>query len=178
MCFSVFFCKHQVQACVCEREIHTHTHTHTHTASHSQFVLQALFLARGTYIIRVTLGGNKRKGKKHLLHFLYPLSAAFSFCFKHPPPDILPLLLSIFPLLHFLVSPPFFLPLRSLSTLPGAPCLIIHLTPHPLFPFFSLLLSSCIPVCFPHPSSVSPPTLCCDTTLLRDGGGGGLGRDM
>lgn len=33
----------------------------THT--HSQFVLQALFLARGTYIIRVTLGEIKEQKK-------------------------------------------------------------------------------------------------------------------
>lgn len=63
----VCVCKHSVQACVRSRGAYTPwytcNHTHIFRASHSQFVLRALFLARGSYIIRVTLGGNKRKGE-------------------------------------------------------------------------------------------------------------------
>lgn len=83
--------------CARGREMHPCTHTHTHAASQSQFLLQALFLASGTYIIRVTPGGNKRREGENI-------SISFPLC--------LLLLLSVFLFLLclFLLIPPSFLP--------------------------------------------------------------------
>lgn len=77
--------------------MHAQAHTHTHAASQSQFLLQALFLASGTYIIRVTPGGNKRREGENI-------SISFPLC--------LLLLLSVFLFLLclFLLIPPSFLP--------------------------------------------------------------------
>ena len=153
LCFFVSIkCRH-----ACARGRYTLSHTHTHTASHSQFVLQALFLARGTYIIRVTLGGNKRKGKKHLLHFLYPLSAAFSFCFKHPPPRHSPSLAFHLPSVTFSCLPS----LLSSSPIPvySPRCSLPHYTfdstsSLPLFLAAPLLVHPCL---FPSPVICPPP---------------------
>lgn len=68
--------------------------THTDRASRSQFVLQALFLARGTYIIRVTLGEIKGRGKKTSLASSSLSVCAFTPCFSS----------STFPLSYFLPS--------------------------------------------------------------------------
>lgn len=133
----VFFCEHQVQACVHKREIHTGMRTHR--ASHSQFVLQALFLARGAYIIRVTLWGNKRKGKTSPV---FPLAPICQICSAFPP--MCSLSCFFFLSWYFLVSPLLFPSLRPQSLVP--PCSL----PHYIFdstssPFsFPLLVHFCL----------------------------------
>lgn len=66
-----------IQACVRVHEggrcTRARSCTCTRAASHSQFLLQALFLASGTYIIRVTPGGNKRREGENI-------SVSFTLC--------------------------------------------------------------------------------------------------
>lgn len=124
-------------------------HSRAHTASHSQFVLRALFLARGTYIIRVTLGGNKRKGKKTSPAF--PLPSICCFCSLFFLLYVFLLLLSVFLPLHFLV---FSTPL-SFS-------LVAVFSPWCSLPHYTSDSTSSLPFCcsspfsfsFRHPSSV------------------------
>ncbi len=150
VCVNVCFFKSIKYRHVCARGRHTlvHTHTHTHRTSHSQFVLQALFLARGTYIIRVTLGGNKRKGRKHLSHFLYPLSVVFALCFTSSTFS-LSCFLSVLCYIFLFPHPSFILSGLFSPVLPAS--LYIWLQ---IFSSLLLLLSSCVSACFPHPSSV------------------------
>lgn len=79
-------------------------HSHTHLASHSQFVLQALFLARGTYIIRVTLGEIKGRQKTSPA---FPLPSIW--CFPCPAFIIFIFLLHFFYFSATLSFPPCFL---------------------------------------------------------------------
>lgn len=89
VCVCVFISINCRRVCVCVREIHTNAHTEPHI----QFVLQALFLARGTYIIRVTLGEIKGRGKTSLAFSspsicfsssTFSLFCSLSSCFSRP----------------------------------------------------------------------------------------------
>ncbi len=93
----------------------------------------------------------KRKGKKHHLHFLYPLSASFTLCLAFYLSSVTfsclptPLLSSPISVSSPRCSLPHYI-FDSTSSLP-----------------FLLLLSSSISLCFHHPSSVfllpaSPPS--------------------
>lgn len=88
----MFVClyEHQVQTCVCK----------THTL-HSQIVLPVLFLARGTYIIRVTWGTNRGDNIALLLSIFF-----LRYAFLHAPCFIFqtPHLLIPFPVSSFWLS--------------------------------------------------------------------------
>lgn len=128
-CLCWFMSIESRHACVRWKYTYTYTykHTDTHTVSHLLFVLRALFLARGTYIIRVTLG--EIIIKKHLQYFFYLVFLSVFF-----------LLIYIFPSFYCIVSPHIFSLFHhrfvSISSL------LVHI---------SLLLTPIICLCFLQP---------------------------